>query len=66
MAIKAVRPLGAAPLISDGDVLFLESRAILEYIINRYGSGQFGVWPENPVYPKYLQWVHFAEGSAMA
>ncbi len=65
-AIKAVHPIGAAPTIRDGDLLLCESAAILEYIINRHGGGRLGVRPDQAQYPLYLQWLHFAEGSAMS
>ncbi len=65
MAIKAVHPIGAAPTVRDGDLWLCESGAILEYVVNRHGGGRFGVKPDAPGYPQYLQWMHFAEGSAM-
>lgn len=65
MAIKAVHPIGAAPTVQDGDLWLCESGAILEYIIARYGSGRLGVRPEQAEFPHYLQWMHFAEGTAM-
>ncbi len=65
MAIKAVHPIGAAPTVQDGDLWLCESGAILEYIIARHGSGRLGVRPEQAEFPHYLQWMHFAEGTAM-
>ena len=65
MAIKAVHPIGAAPTVQDGDVWLCESGAILEYLIARRGGGRFGVRPDQADYPAYLQWMHFAEGTAM-
>ncbi len=61
--IKEVHPLGYAPTMTDGDVVLVESAAILEYIINLYGGGRFAVAPGSPDYPHYLQWFHLAEGS---
>jgi hypothetical protein len=37
--LKALHPLGAAPLIEDGDLLLAESAAIVEYIIVKHGGG---------------------------
>ena len=65
MAIKAAHPIGAAPTVQDGDVWICESGAVLEYIIARYGEGRFGVPVDQPEFPLYLQWMHFAEGTAM-
>jgi glutathione S-transferase len=63
--LKQVSPLGKAPVIRDGDLVLIESGAIVEYIINRRGGGRFGVPVSSPDYARYLQWIHFAEGSAM-
>jgi glutathione S-transferase len=64
-SLKQVSPLGKAPAIRDGDLTLVESGAIVEYIINRHGGGRLGVPVNSPDYPRYLQWMHFAEGSAM-
>ena len=36
---KALHPIGAAPVIVDGDLVLAESGAIVDYIIRRYGKG---------------------------
>lgn len=65
--IQEVSPLmPVAPTLADGELVLVESAAILEYIINTYGSGKLGRAPGSPDYPRYVQWLHFAEGSAMA
>lgn len=64
-SLKQVSPFGKAPAIRDGDLTLVESGAIVEYIINRHGGGRLGVPISSPDYPRYLQWMHFAEGSAM-
>ncbi|HLG88151.1 MAG TPA: glutathione S-transferase [Alphaproteobacteria bacterium] len=64
-ALRQIHPLGKSPIIRDGDTLLIESGAILEYIVNRHGGGRFGVPASSPDYAAYLQWMHFAEGSAM-
>lgn len=63
--LKQVSPLGKAPAIRDGDLTLIESGAIVEYIINKHANGRLGVPPSSPNYARYLQWMHFAEGSAM-
>ncbi len=65
-AMKAVHPLGKAPILSDDDVVIMESGAIVEYIVNRYGKGRLAPAVSSADYPMYLQWLHYAEGSAMA
>jgi glutathione S-transferase len=55
----ALHPVATAPTIRDGDLVLCESVAIIEYIINRYGNGRFGVAPNQPNYPDYLYWMQF-------
>lgn len=63
-SLKAVHPLGKAPVLVDGDLTLVESGAILEYLVDKYGGGRFkpSVEKENL---RYSFWMHFAEGSAM-
>ncbi len=65
-ALKTIHPLGKAPIIRDGDTVIAESGAIMEYVIHRHGGGKLAVGPESADYAAYLQWMHFAEGTAMA
>jgi glutathione S-transferase len=64
-AMFEIHPMGMAPLIKDGDQVIMESGAIIEYIINRHGGGRLAPPISSPDYARYLQWLHFAEGSAM-
>ena len=61
--LKALHPLGAAPVITDGAVKLAESGAVLDYIIARHGQGRLTLKPEDPDYPHYLYWLHFANGT---
>ncbi|MHA7837654.1 MAG: glutathione S-transferase family protein [bacterium] len=65
-AMKALHPMARAPMLRDGEILMIESGAIFEYVLARHGGGA-GLVPEvtDPDWPDYLQWLHFAEGSAM-
>jgi glutathione S-transferase len=65
-AMKAIHALGRAPVIRDGAAVLAESGAIVEYIVHRYGGGRLVVAPERAAYPRYLYWLHFAEGSLMS
>ncbi|MET0378823.1 MAG: glutathione S-transferase family protein, partial [Spongiibacteraceae bacterium] len=65
-AMKEIHPLGKAPMIKDGEQVIIESGAIVEYIIDRYGNGKLAASVDSPDYGRYLQWLHYAEGSAMA
>ena len=60
---KALHPLGAAPVIQDGDVLLAESGAIVEYIVARYGKGRLVLAPDHPDFAQFLYWFHFANGT---
>src|SRR5262249_29950545 len=63
--LKEVHPLGKSPVITDGDKTIAESGAIVEYIIDKYGNGRLRPKPGSDDYWKYVEWMHYAEGSAM-
>jgi len=58
-------PYGKVPAIEDGDLAMCESGAILEYILERYGNGRLAPAPGTPERGSFLQWVHFAEATAL-
>ncbi len=60
---KALHPIGAAPVITDGDLVLAESAAIIEYIVARYGEGRLTLAPDHPDFPHFLYWFHFANGT---
>jgi glutathione S-transferase len=63
--LKAVSPLGKSPVITDGGRRIIESGAIVDYVIRRHGGGRLQPDPATPAYDEYVQWLHYAEGSAM-
>ncbi|WP_300635212.1 glutathione S-transferase [Pseudomonas sp.] len=63
--LKAIHPLGKSPVIEDGSRVVIESAAIIDYLIRRHGNGQLQPDPASATYDQYVQWLHFAEGSAM-
>ncbi len=65
-ALRQLHPLGKAPVVRDGDALLVESGAIVEHLLERHGDGRLAPPPGAPGRARYLQWLHFAEGSAMA
>jgi glutathione S-transferase len=64
-AYLKVHPLGKLPAIQDGDLIMFESGAILEYILETYGNGRLAPAPGSPARGAFLQWVHFAEATAL-
>jgi len=63
--LKAVHPLGKSPVITDGERTVHESGAIIDYLIRRHGGGRLAPALGSEAYETYLQWLHYAEGSAM-
>ncbi len=64
-ALEAVHPLGKSPLLGDGDRVIIESGAIIDYVLRRHGGGRLLPEPGSDEHEEYLQWLHYAEGSAM-
>jgi len=62
-ALKALHPLGAAPVIQDGDLLLAESGAIVDYILAKWGQGRLVLPPAHSDFAQYLYWFHFANGN---
>jgi glutathione S-transferase len=62
-ALRALHPLGAAPVIEDDGLLLAESAAIVEYIIVKHGAGRLRLGPDHPDFAAYLYWFHFANGN---
>ena len=63
--LKAVHPLGKSPVLTDGAQTVIESGAIIDYIVRRHGGGRLRPAVDSADYETYLQWLHYAEGSAM-
>ncbi len=63
--LKQAHPLGKSPLIDDDGFTLAESGAIIDYIIRRHGAGRLAPRPGTEAHERYLEWLHFAEGSAM-
>ena len=64
-ALKAVHPLGKAPVVVDGDVVVAESGAVIEYLIDAHGGGRLRPPPGTEAHRRYAYWLHYAEGSVM-
>jgi glutathione S-transferase len=60
--LAAIHPLSKAPTVEiDGHVM-VESSAIIEYIVEKYGDGKL-LPPSSDDRAPYLEWLHFAEGT---
>lgn len=55
--------LAKAPTVEVDGVTMVESGAIIEYLVEQHSDGALGVAPGDPDRAKYLEWLHFAEGT---
>ena len=62
----AVNPAGFIPAIQDGDVTMVESIAIMEYLMARYGPTPLAPDPHDPTFPAYQQFLHLGEAGLAA
>ena len=62
--LKNIHPLGKSPVIEDNGAVIAESGAITEYLIQTYNPN-LAPKAGTPAYIEYLQWLHFAESSAI-
>ena len=60
-----IHPMGRIPVLEDGGTRIYESGAIVQYLLARHGNGKFVPDVNDPSFPEYLQWLHYAEGSIM-
>jgi glutathione S-transferase len=57
----AVNPAGFIPALRDGDVTMVESIAIMEYLIARYGPTPLAPAPHDATFGAYQQFLHLGE-----
>jgi len=57
----AINPAGFIPAIRDDDVVLVESIAIMEYLLARYGPSPLAPAPQDPAFPAYQQFLHLGE-----
>jgi glutathione S-transferase len=62
----AINPAGFIPAIQDGDVTMVESIAIMEYLMARYGPTPLAPNPHDPAFPAYQQFLHLGEAGLAA
>jgi len=57
----AINPAGFIPAIRDGDVTMVESIAIMEYLLARYGPTLLAPESRDAAFPSYQQFLHLGE-----
>jgi glutathione S-transferase len=62
----AINPAGFIPAIQDGEATMVESIAIMEYLIARYGPTPLAPDPPDPTFPTYQQFLHLGEAGLAA
>jgi glutathione S-transferase len=63
-ALKAIHPLGKAPVVEADGAVLAETGAIVEHLVEAYGQGRLR--PDDAAGKlRWRFWLHYAEGSAM-
>ena len=61
-----INPGGFIPALRDGDVTMVESVAIMEYLLARYGPTALAPGAQDPAFPAYQQFLHLGEAGLAA
>ena len=63
-ALLQIHPMGKSPLLEDGDTVIAETGAIAEYLLARHDPDhRLHPRADSADFPRYLEWVHAAEGA---
>jgi glutathione S-transferase len=65
VAMRAIHPLGKAPIVEDAGLTLAESGAIIEYLLDAHGDGRLRPASGTAARRLFTYWLHYAEGSAM-
>lgn len=63
-SLKAVHPLGKAPVLQDDDLTIAESASILAYVNTRYGDGRLAPATGTVEAAVHDEWLQYVESSA--
>ena len=67
LALEKYHEMRMTPIVHIGDVVMVESGAILEYLLAKFGKGSpLRPAEDSPEFPAYLEFLHFAEGTALS
>ncbi|MEM7171926.1 MAG: glutathione S-transferase family protein [Pseudomonadota bacterium] len=58
---RKINPMGKIPAMFDGENLIIESIAIMQYVMERFGPTELNVPADDPEFATYLQWLHLGE-----
>jgi glutathione S-transferase len=61
--LRTVHPLGKAPVVELDGQSVAESGAAVELIVQRHGAGRLAPAAGSPDYIRYVEWLHYPEGS---
>ncbi|MEB0136405.1 glutathione S-transferase family protein [Actimicrobium sp. CCC2.4] len=61
--LARLHPLGAAPVITEGELVLAESGAIMQYLLARHDNQGLALAPTDPAFADYLYWLNFANGN---
>jgi glutathione S-transferase len=63
--LTTIHPLGKSPVIEDEYLKLHESGAITSHLIHAYGDGRMAPKENTDQHARYVEWLHYSEGSAM-
>jgi len=64
-SLTKIHPLGKSPVVEDDGVIYAETGAIIEHLIDAHGGGRLAPPARSDDYRRYKYWMHAAEGSYM-
>jgi glutathione S-transferase len=60
---RSMNPVGKVPVMDDCDLRMFESCAMIQYVLERYGSGRLQPAANDPAHGSFLQWLWFSEAT---